>query len=255
VVHPVTRGSLRVTLDAAGQTRVRHRETVAAPASGRLLATTLEAGDAVRRGDPLFTLMAGRPDRARRLFVRAPLTGRVLRVLEPHERLIAAGTPLIELGNPRDLEVVVQLPDSDTAQVHDSLAVLVSGENSERIFPARVVRTDAIPGRGLSVTGEFAAAPDGFTDGSRVQASIVLWDGVDVLHIPRTALVQQRAGWQVFRVRGGRAQPVAVQVGHRGVTDAEIVSGLAAGDTVVSLPSAAIRKGTHVTGTVWNAGS
>lgn len=260
-----TRGPLRVTLDIDGQTRVVHRVMLSAPVPGRLLATTRAAGEAVARGEPVFTIVAGATAGARqrgtRVQVRAPLAGRVLRVLEAHERLVSKGTPLMEVGDPRDLEVVARVPKEGAAELHAGTPILVRAENSETRLRATVTSVDsassppASAGGTVTVYGTFDSPPRGLGDGARVNMSFVLWEGTDVVRIPVTALVSVKAGSRVFRVRGGRAQAVDVEVGHRGSSKAEIESGLAAGDTVVALPSRAMRSGVWVTGVVWGDGS
>lgn len=359
-----TRGPLRVTLDEDGETRVLHRVTVSSPVSGRLLETTLEAGDSVARGDPLFTIVSAPLDpraheqaqaalraaeagvaratsaaavaqlavdeaqralararelhatgavsdrdleSAQRLFdmrqresemaveqlraadaerasaqagvsgasaavvpaggrvtVRAPLTGRVLRVFEEHERLIPAGTPLMDVGDPHDLEVVVDVLSSDAQGVRAGDPMLVRA-GTDSALPAVVTRVEpaaftklsplGVQEQRVNVHGLFVAPPRGMGDRFQVSVSIVLWEGASVLRVPASALVAADGGWRVFRVVRGRADPVAVQVGHRGTSEAEVLSGLAAGDTVVGLPNDLLRKGVRVKGRVWGAGS
>ncbi len=260
----VTRGPLQATLDVDGVTRVRHPITVRAPVSGRLLSTTLEAGEPIRRGDPLFTIVAGRNPSsvsgAGRVHVRAPLTGRVLRVLEEHERLVTARTPLMVVGDPRDVEVIASVPAANASEVQAGQQMLVRRVNSETPHSAFVTRIDsgAAPASGappVPVYGEFRSSPGALGDGAHVAVAIVLWEGTDVLRIPRTALVAAKGGWQVFRVQRGRARPVMVTVGHRGTSQAEVVSGLAEGDTVVALPTDQVRAGAWIKGVVYGAGS
>ncbi len=260
----VTRGPLQVTLDVDGVTRVLHPITVRAPVSGRLLSTTLEAGEAIRRGDPLFTIVAGRNpssvSEAGRVQVRAPLSGRVLRVLEEHERLVRARTPLMVVGDPRDVEVIASVPSANASDVQVGEQMVVRRVDSETPHSAFVTRIDSgaapVSEAGpVFVHGEFRSSPGAMGDGAHVAVSIVLWEGTDVLRIPRTALVAVKGGWQVFRVQRGRARPVAVTVGHRGTSQAEVVSGLAEGDTVVALPTEQVRAGTWIKGVVYGPGS
>src|SRR5437016_2389492 len=49
--------------------------------------------------------------------IKAPSTGRVLRVLEENARTVTAGTPLVEIGDPADLEVVVEVLSRDGAVI------------------------------------------------------------------------------------------------------------------------------------------
>ncbi|MGH7669804.1 MAG: efflux RND transporter periplasmic adaptor subunit [Gemmatimonadaceae bacterium] len=260
-----TRGPLQVTLDVDGVTRVRSRITVKAPVRGLLLSTRLEAGDAVRRGDPLFTISTGRNpaalSAAGRVFVRAPLTGRVLRVREPHEQLVSRGTPLMDVGDPRDMEVIAHVPPANASDVRDGEPMQVRRQDVDTPLLAVVTRVDsgsaANPSEPPPVDahGAFTSTPRGLSDGARVTVSIVLWSGADVVRVPRTALVAVKGGWEVFRVTAGRARPVVVTVGHRGASDAEVVSGLTEGDTVVALPDEHVRAGTRMTGEVWAGGS
>lgn len=260
-----TRGPLQVTLDVDGVTRVRRRITVKAPVRGLLLSTTLEAGDAVRRGDPLFTISTGRNPAALsardRVFVRAPLTGRVLRVLEGHERLVTRGTPLMDVGDPRDVEVIAHVPPARASEVRVGDPMQVRRQNVDTPIEAVVTRIDSGAATSPSgappvyAHGAFNSAPRALGDGARVSISIVLWSDTDVVRVPRTALVAVKGGWQVFRVQAGRARPVAVTVGHRGESDVEVVSGLADGDTVVALPNDHVRAGVRMKGVVWGGGS
>ncbi|HUX34175.1 MAG TPA: HlyD family efflux transporter periplasmic adaptor subunit [Gemmatimonadaceae bacterium] len=195
-----------------------------------------------------------------RVVVRAPLGGRVLRVFEEHERLVAAGTPLLELGDPRDLEVVVDVLSSEARDIAIGAPMEVRvGEGTPplaatvvRIEPAAFTKLSplGVQEQRVDVHGVFSEPPRSLGDAYQVGVSVVLWEGAHVLRVPASALVAaDSAGeWVVYRVRAGRAAPVTVRVGHRGTRDVEVESGLAEGDTVVARPSAKIAAGVRVRG-------
>ncbi|HVA56367.1 MAG TPA: HlyD family efflux transporter periplasmic adaptor subunit [Gemmatimonadaceae bacterium] len=193
-----------------------------------------------------------------RVVVRSPVAGRVLRVFEEHDRLVPAGTALMDVGDPRDLEVVVDVLSSDAQGVRVGAPMFVHvGEGVApvtatvtRIEPAAFTKLSplGVQEQRVNVHGAFASAPAALGDAYQVSVSIVLWQGADVLRVPGSALVAADGGWRVFRVRGGRAESVAVVVGHRGMSAVEVVSGLAAGDTVVARPNDLVRDGVRVKG-------
>jgi HlyD family secretion protein len=83
-------------------------------------------------------------------------------------------------------------------------------------------------------------------DGYRVEARLVLWRGDDVLKVPQGAVFRHGDGWAVFRIDRGLARLTPVVVGHRGDTEVEIASGVAAGDAVAVHAGDRVKDGVHV---------
>jgi HlyD family secretion protein len=83
-------------------------------------------------------------------------------------------------------------------------------------------------------------------DGYRVEARLVLWQAADVLKAPQGAVFRHGEGWAVFRIDGGRAALVPVEIGHRGETEVEILSGLPAGAAVAVHPGDRVKEGARV---------
>ncbi|XGB43439.1 MAG: efflux RND transporter periplasmic adaptor subunit [Nodosilinea sp. LVE1205-7] len=65
-------------------------------------------------------------DAARRTTVTAPAAGQVLTVIEPNRRYVTAGTPLLSLGNPKNLELVIDILSTDAVQVRPGARVIVN---------------------------------------------------------------------------------------------------------------------------------
>jgi HlyD family secretion protein len=200
--------------------------------------------------------------------VHAPSAGRVLRVPERSERVVAAGTPLVEIGDPTSLEIVIDVLSSDGALVHPGDAVRLA----EWTGPSVDEHADALNGRvrevepsgftkvsalgveeqRVNVIVDPASPPPTIGDGFRVEASIVVWSAPNVVRVPRSALVQTASGddrpvrWTAYVVRNGRAEQRTVRVGHAGAADAEVLDGLAEGEQVIVFPSDQIKPGARV---------
>ncbi|MDE3053604.1 MAG: HlyD family efflux transporter periplasmic adaptor subunit, partial [Gemmatimonadota bacterium] len=129
-----------------------------------------------------------------RVVVRAPRAGRILRVYEEHERSVAAGTPLIEVGDPRDLEVVADVLSSDARLVAVGAPMLVRVSDTATALAARVTRVEpaaftklsplGVQEQRVNVHGAFDAPPVGLGDAYQVRVAIVLWAGGGVLRVP-----------------------------------------------------------------------
>ena len=190
------------------------------------------------------------------LTLRAPITGRVLRVLEPSERVIAFGTPVMTLGDLSHLEVVMEMLSSQAVRVSPGMPAQILGWGSERSLRARVRRVEPFAFTKVSALGveekrayvilDFIDPPGPLGDGYRVIARITTWSAPAVLQIPLGALFRRDRDWCVFVVRGGRAHLRPVQIGHESDEAVEIRRGLRAGDQVIVHPPNALTAGARV---------
>lgn len=187
--------------------------------------------------------------------VLAPVDGRVLRVCEECEKVVAAGTPLLELGNPGDLEVVVDILSTDAVQVQPGAPMLLEvGDGKTLRGRVRTVEPSGftkvsplgVEEQRVNVIGDLLDRASGLGDRFRVEAQIVVWESNDVLRIPAGALFRDGESWAVFTVEAGRAHRRPVKIGHRNPDAAEVLEGLKAGETVVVHPSDAIEEGVRV---------
>jgi len=360
----VTRGPLELTVDEEGETRVRQRFVVAAPATGRLLRIELDEGDALEAGEIVARIVPAPLDprdraaaearleaaeaakqgaaaraalasaalvqaerdlaRAERLReagalsdgaleqahlartraqrereaarfvvsaadheveaaravlmaartarpalseedcltpgtcieVRAPVAGRVLRVQEESERIVPAGAPLVEVGDPAAIEIVVDVLSADAVKIEPGADLWVEDWGGDtplratvrRVEPAGFTKISAlgVEEQRVNVIADFEAPPDGLGDGYRIEARIVVWRGADVLRVPSSALFRRGEGWAVFGVEGGVAHRREVEIGVRGPFAAEVEAGLAEGEQVVLHPSDRLADGVRV---------
>jgi HlyD family secretion protein len=203
---------------------------------------------------------SGRREEGCCVSVRAPVDGCVLRLVQESEAVIAAGAPLVEIGDPRDLEVVVDLLSRDAVRIREGAevaidewggAVTVAGR-VRRIEPTGFTKVSAlgIEEQRVNVIIDFTDPPERWQSlghGYRVEAHIVVWRGEDVLRVPVSALFRHGEDWAVFVLIEGRARLREVVVGHRNSLAAEVLEGLEAGERVVLYPSDRVFDGVAVT--------
>jgi HlyD family secretion protein len=187
--------------------------------------------------------------------VRAPAAGEVLRVFEESARIVPAGTPLLEIGDPRSLEVVVDLLSSDAVRVKPGARFLIQdwgGETLEgrvrRIEPSAFTKISAlgVEEQRVNVIADLPQEEARLGDRYRVEASVVVWEADDVLRVPTSALFRHGQDWAVFVVERGRARRALVEVGQQGRVEAELRRGLEEGDVVIVHPSDRLDDGVRV---------
>jgi len=199
------------------------------------------------------------PDRASgraAVQVRAPGAGRVLRVHERSDRVVAAGTPLLEVGDASALEVVVDVLSTEAVRIVPGARVRLVEWGGEADLEARVrlvepagftkVSALGVEEQRVNVVADLLSPPTGMGDGYRVEARVVVWRGEDVLRVPVTALFRDGDEWRVFVVEGRRARLREVALGHRGAGSAEVTAGIEPGERVVLFPSDRLRDGARV---------
>jgi HlyD family secretion protein len=191
--------------------------------------------------------------------VRAPVSARVLRLAQESESVIAAGAEVMTLGDPHQLEVVVEMLSTEAVQVRPGAEVIVDDWGGDAPLAGRVRLVE--PGGFLKVSAlgveeqrvnvivdlvDPPAAWSSLGHGYRVEAAIVTWQADDVLQVPVAALFRNGGEWAVFRVEAGRARLAPVEVGRDNGRHAQILSGLAAGESVVLYPGEQLGDGVPV---------
>jgi HlyD family secretion protein len=189
--------------------------------------------------------------------VRAPLAGRVLRVVRRSGGPVAAGEPLFELGNLATLEFQVDLLTADAMLVEPGAEATIGGWSGSPPLVARVRRVEPAAFTKISALGleeqrvrvvlDLAKEPPAALGHDfRVTVSIATWSGTDVLTVPSTALFRVGESWAVFVVDGGRARRRRVSAGRSDGRRTAIETGVSAGEEVIIQPSDVIRDGTRV---------
>lgn len=193
--------------------------------------------------------------------VTSPVPGFVLRVPQESERVVVAGTPLVEVGDPNRLEIVTDLLSADAVRVRPGANVLIEDWGGDRPLEGRVRLVEPYGFTKISALGveeqrvnviiDFAEPRDAWLrlgHGYRATVRIVTSSARNVLKVPISALFRSRREWSVFVVdSGGRARLKPVKAGRMTDEEAEIVSGLATGERVILHPSDKVVDGIRVT--------
>ena len=191
--------------------------------------------------------------------LRAPVTGRILKIVQESEAVVLPGAPLIEIGDPTDIEIVADLLSTDAVRITPGAQVRIDGWGGTplrakvtRVDPAGFLKVSAlgIEEQRVRVTMDFIDGPETWSrlgHDYRVIAHVTVWSSNDTLSVPVAALFRQGDAWAVFTVRDGRAQITWVKIGQRNNRVAEVLSGLSAGDRVLLHPSDRIKGGVRVT--------
>ncbi len=191
----------------------------------------------------------------------SPVDGRILRVLRESEGVVPAGSDLVEIGNPSQLEIVVDLLSMDAVRIEAGQKAFIENWGGERRLDARVRRVEPFGFTKVSALGSEEQRGNVVLDitspvedwsrlghGYQVDVAIVLWEGESVLKVPLTALFRDGQDWAVFVRREGRAVMQRVEIGHRTATEAEIRAGVEASDEIVVYPGEGIGEGVRIAG-------
>ena len=193
------------------------------------------------------------------ILIRSPVNGTVLRRLRESEAVVPAGEPLLEVGDPADLEIVSDLLSTDAVKVRRGQKVLIEQWGGERplhgvvrrVEPSGFMKVSAlgVEEQRVNVIVDFEDPREAWQtlgDGFRVEVRIVTWEQDDVLTVPTSSLFRQGEGWAVYAVEDGKAVLTPVEVGRRNGLAAQVQDGLDEGRQVIVHPSDAIADGVKV---------
>lgn len=190
----------------------------------------------------------------------APVSGRILRVMQESEVTLSAGTPILEIGNiSSDLEIVAELLSTDAVQVSAGDRVIITNWGGAAPLDGRVERVEPWGFTKFSALGveeqrvnviikftEPLTGQDNLGHGYRLETQIIVWEDENVLAVPSSAIFREKGGWAVFTAENGRAHLRIVKVGRTNGTHAQILSGINAGEKIILYPGPSIIDGTHI---------
>jgi len=193
------------------------------------------------------------------VIVRAPVSGSVLKIQRESEGVVNAGDPLLDIGNPRSLEVRAEVLSSDAVRIKPGTVVLFERWGGETTLQGRVrvvepagftkISSLGVEEQRVLVIIDLASPPEVWErlgDGYRLDTTFVVWEGKDVLQVPASALFRKGEGWAVFAAEGKRARTRNVEIGRRNGLQAEVLSGISEGEVVITHPDDSIREGVKI---------
>jgi len=189
----------------------------------------------------------------------SPVNGIILHIPVENEQIVQAGTPLVEIGNPFDTEISVDLLSTDAILVKPGASASVSGWGGPNELKARVKRVEPAAFTKISALGieeqrvkailEITDPPakwTGLGHQYRVFVHIIIWQSENALHIPLSALFRWEGNWAAFKVVNGLAKLTKIAAGQINSSAVQVLSGLSAGETVIVHPSDLIADGVQV---------
>ena len=245
----------RANVDRARAARDRSR--AAFSEANQTVAATAQSLQAARSS----LLVAGTKAKgAGAVDVTSPVAGFILRVPQESERVIVAGTPLVEVGDPDRLEIVTDLLSADAVRVRPGADVLIEDWGGEWPLKGRVrlvepygftkISSLGVEEQRVNVVIDFAEPREAWLrlgHGYRATVRIVTSAAPNVLKVPISAIFRTGREWSVFVIdSGGRARLKRVKAGRMNDEEAEIVSGLAVGVRVILHPSDKVEDGVRV---------
>ncbi len=194
------------------------------------------------------------------LTIRAPIDGQMLRVIAESAQVLGPGQPILEIGDPRDIEIVVDLLSRDAVRVVEGAPADIADWGGEGVLDAIVHRVEPSAFTKVSALGieeqrvrtilRLTGPPDRsgrLGHNFRVVVGIETWRDDDALTVPLGALFRQGADWAVFREVAGRAVLTRVEIGPRTLRHAAVLDGLSEGDRVIVHPGDDLADGMAVT--------
>lgn len=191
--------------------------------------------------------------------VRAPVAGRVLHVFQESERPVTAGTPLLDAGDPADLEVVIELLSRDGAALAPGARVELEQWGGPKPLEARVrlvepaaftkISALGVEEQRVNVVADIITPVDeraSLGDNFRVEARVIVWESEKVLKVPVSALFRRGNESAVYAVRGGKATLVPVEAGRSSGSEVQITKGLNEGEEVILYPGDRVTDGQRV---------
>jgi len=189
----------------------------------------------------------------------SPISGRVLRVFQESATIVNPGDRILEIGDPADLEVEVDVLSRDAVRIRSGSRVILEQWGGHEPIAAQVrliepsaftkVSALGIEEQRVNVIIDFTDTAESrppLGDGFRVEAAIVEWESTNVLTAPTGALFRVDDDWAVFVADRHRAKLIRVELGHRNDNEAEVVKGLKEGERVILYPGDRIEEGVSI---------
>jgi HlyD family secretion protein len=193
------------------------------------------------------------------LVITSPVNGRVLKIYQESARVVLGGFSLLEIGDPTDLEVRIEVLSRDGVAVRPGARVMLEQWGGPEPLTARVrlvepsaftkISALGVEEQRVYVIADFTDPPAqraALGDNFRVEARIVTWEGENLLLAPAGALFQRGTNWQTFVVENGRATLRDVTVGRSNGLETEITAGLRENEHVVVYPGDKVGAGTRL---------
>ena len=173
--------------------------------------------------------------------------------------MVTAGTPLMEIGDPTDLEVVIPVLSREGAVLPAGTPVELEQWGGKVPLTARVRRVEpsaftkvsalGVEEKRVNVIADILTPADqrpGLGDDFRVEAKIIISEATNAVTAPSGALFRRGDTWSAFLLLDGKARLKGVSVGASNGRETQILEGLKSGDDVILYPGDRVKDGQKV---------
>jgi HlyD family secretion protein len=202
--------------------------------------------------------------------LRAPVSGRVVRVAQTSETPLAAGAPVLEIGDTRRLEIVAELLTTEALQAQAGAPVVIDRWGGPRVLSGHVravepgaftkVSALGVEEQRVRVLIDIDSPPEQWQalgDGYRVTVRVITQALDNVTLVPASALFPLPANGKgesaevpnamaMFTLEQGRARLRPVEVAARNSNVAWVRNGAHAGETVIVYAPSSVHDGARV---------
>jgi multidrug efflux pump subunit AcrA (membrane-fusion protein) len=253
-VAEVQRGTFQALITDEALTHFKERFVVSAPADGLTPELDLEVGDPVEKGQTLFTFIWDRD-----FAVKSPATGYVIKIFEPNKRHVPRGTPILELADPKSIQLKSSILSEEVVRIRPGQKVVVRKWGKGLPLLAEVEKVDPSAKQEVSALGvkeqrvdvhmKVLTEPEiwkGLGDGFRVEISVIVNEVKDALLVPVGAITGTEADPRIYLLKNGKIEQLSIQIKDRNSTFARIEGEPQPGDQVVMYPGPTLKVGDEV---------
>jgi len=248
-----------VSLDQLQQADANARRTAARLESARFAVEIARYEKIAAEASLKYSVAGGTDEPTESEMILAPVNGSVLKIHHQSEGVVYKGDPLVDIGDPHSLEIVVEVLSRDAVRITPGMRVLLTRWGGDGTLQGSVRTVEPTGFTKISALGveeqrvliiiDIVSSPELWErlgDGYRVETAFVIWEEPDVLQIPTSAMFRQGDAWTVYVVENGRAEPRPILPGQRSGLSTQIVSGLDEGELVINHPGDNLEAGSRV---------
>ncbi len=256
-VVTVKRGVFESYLETDAIIRSKDRYTVPAFADGDIKRVDLKVGDPVKKGQAVSQLnwdVHYQP-------VKSPISGVISKVYRESAGPIRRGDPIVEVVDPKNLEMMAELLTTDAALVKAGGAFTMLNWGGPEELHGRIARVSragyskisalGVEEERTEVTGELKNLPldllERLGSNFHVDVKILLNRFENVLILPAGAIFRVGSDWAVYRVENQLARETRIQILNRNNEEVRVGEGLNEGDSVVNFPGDLLKDGIRIT--------
>jgi HlyD family secretion protein len=248
-----------IPLDRLQQSEAAARRTAARLESARYSVQIAEYEQISAEAALKYSAGEAEGDNNETVYIKAPVSGQVLKIHHESEGVVYKGDLLIDIGDPLSLEIVVEVLSRDAVRITPGTKVLLSRWGGEDTLDGIVRTVEPVGFTKVSALGveeqrvfvivDITTPKDRWMrlgDGYRIETAFVLWEEENVLQVPSSALFRIDGEWALYIMIDNAAELKMIEPGQRSGLMTQIISGINEGDSIINHPGDNLDDGSRV---------